>query len=151
MRVSSIGHLTGVQLPYGIHLTGVRLGQACGSHRTYISQTCALDRRATLTGHTLTGYVSHGRSDFGANGQVDTNCPYCPPQSILSGPFWHFESRRYDTCSNTEPKLDSELASFPCAWIVKAQDPNGAPHSPLGPKTSRSTKPSRLATCSRSL
>jgi hypothetical protein len=26
MRASSIGHLTGVQLPYGIHLIGVRLG-----------------------------------------------------------------------------------------------------------------------------
>jgi hypothetical protein len=69
-----------VQLPYGIHLIGVHLRQARGSHRTYIPQTCALDRRATLTGHTLTGHVSHGRSDFGANGQVDTNYPYCPPQ-----------------------------------------------------------------------
>jgi hypothetical protein len=26
MRASSISHLTGVQLPYGIHLIGVRLG-----------------------------------------------------------------------------------------------------------------------------
>jgi hypothetical protein len=26
MRASFIGHLTGVQLPYGIHLIGVRLG-----------------------------------------------------------------------------------------------------------------------------
>jgi hypothetical protein len=26
MRAASIGHLTGVQLPYGIHLIGVRLG-----------------------------------------------------------------------------------------------------------------------------
>jgi hypothetical protein len=86
MRVSSIGHLTGVQLPYGIHLAGVRLGQACGSHRTCISQTCALDRCATLTGHTLTGHVSHERSDFGANGQVDTNCPYCPPQRRVGVP-----------------------------------------------------------------
>jgi hypothetical protein len=68
MRAPSIGHLTGVQLPYGIHLIGVRLGQACGSHRIYISQMCALDRRATLTGHTLTEYVSHGRSDFDVNG-----------------------------------------------------------------------------------
>jgi hypothetical protein len=74
MRASSIGHLTGVQLPYGMHLIGVRLGLACGSHRTYISQTCALDRCATLTGHTLTEHVSYGRSDFG------------PPQS---GNFCH--------------------------------------------------------------
>jgi hypothetical protein len=36
MRASSIGHLTGVQLPYSIHLIGVRLGQACGSHRTHM-------------------------------------------------------------------------------------------------------------------
>jgi hypothetical protein len=26
MRASSIGHLTGMQLPYGIHLIGVRPG-----------------------------------------------------------------------------------------------------------------------------
>jgi hypothetical protein len=83
MRASSIGHLTSVQLPYGIYLIGVRLGQACGSHRTYISQTCALYRRATLTGHTLTEHVSHGRLDFGANSQVDTNCPYCPPHYVI--------------------------------------------------------------------
>jgi hypothetical protein len=57
-------------------------GQACGSHRTYISRTCALDRRATLTGHTLTEHVSYGRSDFNTNGQVDTNCPYCPPHAV---------------------------------------------------------------------
>jgi hypothetical protein len=61
----------------------VRLGQACSSHRTYISQARVLDRRATLTGHTLTGYVSHGRSDFGANGRVGTNCPYCPSQTAV--------------------------------------------------------------------
>ena len=83
MSASSIGHLTGVQLPHGIHLIDVRLGQECSSHRTYISQTCILDRRATLTGHTLTGHVSYGRSDFGANGQVDINCPYCPPQTAV--------------------------------------------------------------------
>jgi hypothetical protein len=92
MRASSIGHLTGVQLPYGIHLIGVRLGQACGSHGTYISQTCVLDRRATLTGHTLTGHTltghtltghgSHGHSDFGANGQLDTNRPSGPPSFV---------------------------------------------------------------------
>jgi hypothetical protein len=44
-------HLTGVQLSQSKHLTGVRV----------------LERRATPTGHTLTGHVSHGRLDFGAN------------------------------------------------------------------------------------
>jgi hypothetical protein len=62
-------------------LIGVHLGQACGSRRTYISQTCALDRRVTLTGHTLTENMSHGSSDFDANGQLDINCPYYPPHS----------------------------------------------------------------------
>jgi hypothetical protein len=31
--------------------------------------------------------VSHGRSDFGANGQLDTNCPSGPPQAILDSPI----------------------------------------------------------------
>jgi hypothetical protein len=84
MRASPIGHLIdvyliGVQRSQGIHLPGVCLRQACSSHRAYISQACVLERRATLTEHTLTGHVSHMRSDFGANGQVDTNCPYGPP------------------------------------------------------------------------
>jgi hypothetical protein len=32
-----------------------------------------------LTGVHLTVHISHGRSDFSANGQVDTNCPSGPP------------------------------------------------------------------------
>jgi hypothetical protein len=36
-----------------------------------------------LIGRTLTEHVSHGRSDFGANSQVDTNCPYCSPHNLI--------------------------------------------------------------------
>jgi hypothetical protein len=49
-----------VQLPYGIHLIA-----------------CAFNRRATLAGH-----VYHRVSNCGANSQVDTNRPYCPPQLV---------------------------------------------------------------------
>src|ERR1700733_14351440 len=62
MRASSIGHLTGVQLPYGIHLVGVR--RACGSRRMYVSRTCALDRVEILIRHTLIAHMSYGRSDL---------------------------------------------------------------------------------------
>jgi hypothetical protein len=117
MHTSSIGHLTGVQLLYGIHLIGMRLRQACGSHRTYISQTCALDRRATLTGHTLTEHVSHRRLHFGANSQVDTNCPYCPPHNTLIVVIWDKKGKALSLLStNFGPR---------CAWISQSKSSYG--------------------------
>jgi hypothetical protein len=42
-------------------------------------------RQARNSYRTLTGHVSHGGSDFGANGQVDTNSPSGPPHSAVVG------------------------------------------------------------------
>ena len=67
-----------VQLSQGIHLTGVRLRQACNSYRTYV-----LNRRAALTGHAF-----HKLLDFGANGQVgaDVSGPPHPRDKTQNEP-----------------------------------------------------------------
>jgi hypothetical protein len=61
--------------PICIRLIAVRLGQACSPHRTYISQTRVLDRHATRRGHTLTGHVSHGRSDLALTANLTQTVP----------------------------------------------------------------------------
>ena len=65
----------------------MRLGQTCSSHRTYISQACILDRRATLIGHTLTGHVSHGRSDLALTANLTQTVPRALRTAHLRDPF----------------------------------------------------------------
>jgi hypothetical protein len=61
----------------------MRLGQACGSHKTYISQTCALDRRATLTGHTLTEHVSPGVQILALTAKLTQTVPIALPIGLV--------------------------------------------------------------------
>jgi hypothetical protein len=68
------GSLIFIALPYSVDYPSSR--HKCNDNRSSPDLF-------NLIGRTLTEHVSHGRSDFGANGQVDTNCPYCSPHNLI--------------------------------------------------------------------
>jgi hypothetical protein len=73
--------------------------------------------------------VSHGRLDFGANNQVDTNCPYCPPHPPI---FTHRprETSMASQIADMAPR--SSLLHF-LRYLMAVVHNSHPPHSPKPP------------------